>query len=138
MKRLIHVATLAMVFATALAVPAMADEPLTLTDSMIGPGVNPCDGSVHEVTLNVEVSIHQHQHSGLFHVGYSGTTDSGFTLIGGQENATRTNNVVRGTFLFQWRHPDGSKFVEHGRFVVNMNRGEMLVDQLSSSCIGST
>jgi hypothetical protein len=69
--------------------------------------------------------------------GHGRQTDH-FTLIAAQENAMRNDNVVRGTFNFQWRHADGSKFVEQGKFVINFQKDEMMVDVLGSRCIGSS
>jgi hypothetical protein len=137
MRRLIYAVTLAMVFVGVVAVPAMADNPTTIPAALVWEDVNPCSGLPHEVTLDAVVSMHDHRNNGLFHVNYSGTTSSGFTLIAGQENAMSNDNVVRGTFSFQWRHADGSKFVEQGKFVINFQKNEMLVDALGSRCIGS-
>jgi hypothetical protein len=137
MRRLTYAVTLAMAFVAVSAVPAMADKPTTFTPPpLVDEDVNPCSGLIHEITLAPVVSVHDHQNNGGFHVSYTGTTDSGFTLIAGAENATRNNNVVRGTFNFQWRHPDGSKFVEHGRFIY-FQKDDMEVEVLSSRCIGS-
>ena len=137
MRRLIFAVTLAMVFVGVVAVPAMADKPTTIPNLLVWEDVNPCSGLPHEVTLDAVVSMHDHRNNGLFHVSYTGTTSSGFTLIAGQENAMRNDNVVRGTFNFQWRHADGSKFVEQGKFLINFQKNEMLVDVLGSRCIGS-
>jgi hypothetical protein len=137
-RRLIYAVTLAMVFVGISALPAMADKPTIFTPRpQVLESMNPCSGLDHEVTVNPVVSMHDHQYNGLFHVSYTGTTSSGFTLIAGQENAMRNDNVVRGTFNFQWRHVDGSKFVEQGKFVINFQKNEMLVDVLGSRCIGS-
>lgn len=138
MRRLIYAVTLVMAFVGILALPAMADEPAAFTpDALVWEAVNPCSGLPHEVTLNPVVSMHSHQSNGLFHVSYEGTTSSGFTLIAGTENAMRNDNVVRGTFSLQWRHPDGSEFMEQGRFVINFQKNEMLVDALGARCLGS-
>jgi hypothetical protein len=137
MRRLTYVVTLVMAFVGLLALPAMADKPTTFSpDPLVLEDVNPCSESQHELTLNPVVSIHSHQSNEVVHVSYEGTTSSGFTLIAGQENAMMNGNVVRGTFSFQWRHPDGSKFIEQGRFVINFQKNEMLLDALSSRCLG--
>lgn len=138
-RRLICAVTLATAFVAIVALPAMADKPTTFKPGpMVSESVNPCSGLDHEVTVNPVVSMHDHRHNGLFHVSYLGTTSSGFTLIAAQENAMRNDNVVRGTFNFQWRHADGSKFVEQGKFVINFQKDEMMVDVLGSRCIGSS
>ena len=138
MRRLICAVTLAMAFVGVVALPAMADEPSTFTsEPLVWETVNPCSGLDDEVTVNPVVSMHDHQNNRLFHVSYTGTTSSGYTLVAGQENAMRNDNVVRGTFNFQWRHPDGSKFVEQGKFVVNFQKNELIVDVLGARCIGN-
>jgi hypothetical protein len=139
MRRLTLAVTLAMAFVAASAVPAMADQPTTIIpeDPLVWEDTNPCSGMTHEVILNPVVSIHEHRNNGLFHVSYTGSTSSGYTLVAGTENAMRNTNVVRGTFNFQWQHPDGSKISEHGQFVINFQKDEMLVDVLSSRCNGS-
>jgi len=139
MRRLIYVVTLAMVFVGVVAVPAMADKPTTITpEPLVRERLNPCSGLEHEVTVNPVVSMHDHNNNELFHVSYyAGTTSSGYTLVAGTENAMKNNNVVRGTFNFHWRHADGSKFVEQGKFVINFQKNEMLVDVLGSRCLGN-
>ena len=137
MKRLLTTVAAAMALAAAPAVPAHADQPTTVNPPpMVWDALNPCTELMHEVTLNPVVSFHQHRNNGLFRVGYTGSTDSGYTLTAGVEQAQKNNNVVRGTFTFQWRHEDGSQIREQGKFVVNFITDEMLVDVLSSECLG--
>ncbi len=128
---------LAMVFATLFAAPALADKPFTFADSVTFVDVNPCSGVEDEITINVEVSIHEHRNNFVVHVGRSGSTVSGYTMIAGAESFVANKGVERGTFVDQWRHPDGSKFMVHGNFLFNANQGEVLVDNFSLTCIGN-
>ena len=137
MKRLIKSVTVALVLVMLLAAPALANPPLTFTDSVTFVDVNPCTGLDHEITINFEVSIHEHRNNFVVRVGRSGSTDDGYTMIGGTESFVANNGVERGTFVDQWRNPDGSKFMVHGRFVFNINQLEFQVDGFSLTCIGN-
>jgi hypothetical protein len=137
MRRLFQAVALATVIATVFAAPALADKPVTFEDSDTFIDVNPCDGSEHEITIDLVVSIHEHQNSFVVHLKRSGTTDSGFTMIAGTESFVANNSVERGTFQDQWQHPDGSKFRASASFVFNANTGELLVDRFALVCLGS-
>jgi hypothetical protein len=138
MRRTFYAVVVGAMFMTLTAAPpVLADEPVTFTDSVTFTDVNPCTGVDHEVTIDVVVSIHEHQHNFVVHVDRSGTTDSGFTMIAGTESFVANANVERGAFTDQWRHPDGSKFVAQGQFVFNLNQSELLVDNSSLRCLGN-
>ena len=138
MRRLIKAMTVALVLVMLVAAPALADPPSTFTDSPPPfVDVNPCTGLDHDITLNFEVSIHEHQNNFVVHVGRTGSTDDGYTMIGGTESFVANSGVERGTFVDQWRHPDGSKFMVHGSFVFNVNQLELQVDRFSLTCIGN-
>ena len=137
MRRLIEAVTVALVFVMLASAPALADRPFTFTDSVTFVDVNPCTGLDDEITINVEVSIHEHRNNFVVYVGRTGSTASGYTMISGTESFVANNGVERGAFVDQWRHPDGSKFMVHGRFVFNVNQLEVLVDGFSLTCIGN-
>ncbi|MCZ6519596.1 MAG: hypothetical protein O6853_07355, partial [Actinobacteria bacterium] len=108
MKRLIKAVTVALMLVMLLAAPALADRPFTFTDSDTFVDVNPCTGLDDEITINVEVTIHEHRNNFVVYVGRSGSTASGYTMIGGTESFVANSGVERGTFVDQWRNPDGS------------------------------
>ena len=138
MKRSIRALTLALAFSMLSAAPALADVPFTFTEFGDPFGsVNPCTGLEHDVTINVEVAIHEHQNNFVVHVGRSGSTSDGYTMIAGTESFVANGNVERGAFVDQWRHPDGSKFRVNGSFLFNINQMELLVDNFSLTCIGN-
>lgn len=140
MRKLLAVVTTALLVA-ALAGPALADKPVTFTDSVTFPDDNPCtegfDPNEHEVTINFVVSVHEHRNTFVLHSRRSGSTSSGFTMINGTESFVVNQNVERGAFMDQWRHPDGSKFVAQGHFLFNLNTGELVVERVSFRCLGN-
>ena len=136
MRRLLVAMVSAALFVTALAGPALANQPITFQDSVTFPDVNPCSGEDMEVTLNFDVSIHEHSNNFVVLVHTTGTTDSGFTMIKGIESFGANSNVERAAFQDQWRHPDGSKFRASGSFVFNINKEELLVDRFDLVCVG--
>ena len=58
-------------------------------------------------------------------------------MIAGTDSFVANANVERGTLTDQWRHPDGSKFVAQGQFVLNLNQGEVLVNHGSLRCLSN-
>ena len=58
-------------------------------------------------------------------------------MVAGAENFVDNGNRLKDTFVDQWRHADGSKFTVHGGVVVDLDSGELVVDQLSLRCIGA-
>jgi hypothetical protein len=138
MRRTFYAVVVGAMFMTLTAAPpALADEPVTFTDSVTFTDVNPCTGVDHEVTIDFVVSIHEHQNNSVVHLDRSGTTDSGFTMIAGTSSFVANANVERGALTDQWRHPDGSKFVAQGQFVFNLNQSELLVDNSSLRCLSN-
>lgn len=138
MRRLIKSVTVALVLVMLLAAPALANPPFTFTDSVTFVDENPCTGLDDEITINVEVTIHEHRNNFVVYVGRSGSTASGYTMIGGTDSFVANSGVERGAFVDQWRHPDGSKFMVHGSFVFNINQLEFQVDRFSLTCIGNS
>lgn len=137
LRRLLVVAVAGALLSTVLAGSALADQPITVTDSETFTDVNPCTGLNHEITIDVAVSIHQHQNNEVVHGTHTGSTDTGFTMIQGTDSFVANNNVARSTFTDQWRHPDGSKFVAQGQFVFNINKLELLIDNFTLRCLGN-
>ena len=136
MRRLLVAMVSAALFVTALAAPALANKPITFQASDTFPDVNPCSGEEMQVTINFDVSIHEHSNNLVVLIHRTGTTDSGFTMKKGIESFIANSNVERGVFQDQWRHPDGSKFRASGSFVFNINKGELLVDRFDLVCLG--
>ena len=138
MRRTFYAVVVGAMFMTLTAAPpVLADRPVTFTDSDTFTDVNPCTGVDHELTIESVVSIHEHQNNFVVHLDRSGTTDSGFTMIAGTSSFVASANVERATLTDQWRHPDGSKFVAQGQFVLNLSQGEVLVDNGSLRCLGN-
>ena len=138
MRRTFYAVVVGTMFMTLTAAPpVLADKPVTFTDSVTFTDVNPCTGVDHELTIEFVVSIHEHQNNFVVHLDRSGTTDSGFTMIAGTDSFVANANVEREALTDQWRHPDGSKFVAQGQFVLNLNQGEVLVNHGSLRCLSN-
>ena len=128
------IVAIAMLFAAA---PAVADAPISITDSSTFVDVNPCTEEPHEVTINFDVSLHLHGDREVVSIARSGSTDDGYTMIAGAESFVFNGNVARGAFVDQWRNDDGSKFMVHGNFLFHIKKDELLVDRFRLTCIGN-
>lgn len=137
MRRLLMMLAALAMLMTITAAPALADRPFTFTDSVTFIDVNPCTGHDDEITINVEVAIHEHRNNFVVHVDRSGHTLAGYDMIAGTESFVATHGIERGTFVDQWRHPDGSKFKVHGSFAYNLNQDELKFDNFRLECIGN-
>lgn len=128
-------------FMAVLGGQALAAKPVTFTESVTFPDDNPCtpvvDPEEHLVTLNLEVTVHENRNNFVVHVKRAGSTDSGYTMIAGTESFVANGNVERGSFVDQWRHPDGSKFRVSGHFTFDINQGELRTEGGSFTCIGN-
>jgi hypothetical protein len=122
---------------TLMAAPALADRPFHFSDARTFFDIDPCSGEEDEITLNFDFSIHEHRNNFVAHVDRSGSTALGYEMIAGTETFVGNKGGERGSFVDQWRHPDGSTFMVHGSFAFNANQGEVLVDRFSITCIGN-
>lgn len=137
MKKTMAALFAATMLMTLMAAPALADPPIRFTDSNTFTDFDPCSGLEDEITINFDVSIHEHRNNFVVHVGRSGHTALGYEMIAGVEAFVGNKGGERGSFVDQWRHPDGSKFMVHGSFAYNANQDEVLVDRFSITCIGN-
>ena len=129
------IVAIAMLFMAAA--PAAADAPIEIQDSFTFQDVNPCTGELHEITIHVDVSLHLHADREVVSIARSGSTDDGYTMIAGTESFVFNGNVARAAFTDQWRGDDGSKFKAQGKFVYNLRKDALLVDEFSLTCIGN-
>lgn len=67
-------------------------------------------------------------------VDRTGTTSDGYVLDGGQEEFHADGNGVAAQLNDEWHRSDGSSFLASGRFVVDGDTGEVLVDEFSLTC----
>jgi len=133
--RLTSAITCTVLFVVILALPAAADRPVESTDSVTFPDINPCSGQVHEVTINFDFRMHQHQDRVVVRIGRTGSTDSGHGMEHGVLNAQNNGNVVTQSFSDVWTRDDGSKFKAKGTFVLNLSSNDVRVDRFSLRCI---
>jgi hypothetical protein len=134
-KRLSLALTSAVLFTALVAMPAAADPPVESTDSVMFPDVNPCSGLIHQVTIDFEIRLHQHQNRVVVHIGRTGSTDSGYRMDHGVLNAQNNGNVAKQTFSDIWSRDDGSKFKAQGTFVLDLSNNAARVDRFSIRCI---
>lgn len=120
---------------TISAAPALADDPFTYTESETFEDVNPCTGLVHEVTLQFDVNIHQHQNNFVGYAERSGTTSSGYTMHG-RDSFVANHSVERLAQTDVWRHPDGSMFIVQVHYTFDLSSGEVITGGGSFRCIG--
>jgi hypothetical protein len=136
-RKLVVMLAVALLLAVAVAAPAMADKPVTFSDSDTFTDVNPCTGLEHEITINLEGSIHEHQNNMVVKAQRSGSADDGSTMIAGTDTFVVNKGGERGTFFDQWRNPAGYKYMVHGNYLFNANKGEVLVLSVTLTCIGN-
>lgn len=134
-KKLLAVAGCMLMVSMGLTTQAGADAPIRFQDSVTFTDINPCTGLEHEITINFDVSIHEHQNNFVLHLGRSGTTDDGYSMHGA-ESQTGTSGGFRAHFVDIWKSSDGSKFRVLGNFVANDNQEEIKVDSFSFKCLG--
>jgi len=124
-----------------LAGPASADEPVTFTDSVTFPDDNPCtpvfDLFEHLVTIDLVITVHEHENNIVAYSERSGTTTSGFTMINGRDSFVDTGNVLHFNLMDQWRHPDGSKFLARFTLLIDLDAGEVQVEKGELRCLGN-
>ncbi|MEA2058759.1 MAG: hypothetical protein U9O63_08560 [Actinomycetota bacterium] len=121
-----------------VAAPAAADNP-----SAFGPftfpidGVDPCTGSPHQITLEFVVFAHEgHKNNFVERLEMSGSTDSGYVLVGGHNNFVANNNVVTSGFKEVWSNPEtGAKYQATGKFKITGNGA--VVDEFALRCVGA-
>jgi hypothetical protein len=116
--------------------PALADAPTVLTDQVTFVDENPCTGLDHTITIFMTVFVHEdHNNNLVVHVERTGITDSGYTMFNGQLQFVNNSHVVVQTFKDLWRNDDGSIFEAAALLVINLNQGEIQVQQGAIRCI---
>ena len=115
--------------------PTSADAPIIVTDERTFDDVNPCTSEVDTISLFFTVYIHDHKNNFVVHVQRNGITASGYTLLNGQEQFVDNSQVITAHFKDIWLSADGSMFEAAGRFLLNVNQGDVKVDSLALRCI---
>ena len=136
-RKLIGVLAALLVISTVYIPQAGADQPAQFEVSVTFPDVNPCTGSDIDITLNLVIKEHEHRNNFVATLQRTGSTSDGFVMQSGTESYVETPNGARGSFMDQWRGPDGQKFRVRGVFVFNDNQGDLKTDQFSLLCIGN-
>lgn len=141
-RKLLVTTVAAAMSVTLLAGPALADKPITFTESITFPDDNPCTPEFnlneHLVTINAEISLHVHENNIVAYSERSGTTNpSGFTMINGRDSFVVNGNVLHFNLMDQWRHSDGSKFLARFTLLIDLDTGEVQVEKGALRCLGN-
>ena len=120
-----------------MAAPAAADRPATFgpfADGFVG--TDPCTGLEHVGTLEFTIYAHEgHSNNFLGRVETTGTTDSGYVMIGGHNVFQENDNVFVSSFDEIWRNPDsGAMYKTTSVFRITGNG--IVVDTFDLRCIG--
>ncbi|REK10348.1 MAG: hypothetical protein DWQ40_12880 [Actinobacteria bacterium] len=116
-----------------IAIPALADEPIEFTDTVVFEDLEPCSGELQTITINFFVSIHEHDEELIVRVRATGHTSAGYIMEYGRETFLETGTTAEGEFLHPWINPaTGDKFVAQGRFLEV--DGEVLIDDFRLVC----
>jgi hypothetical protein len=139
MRRLLTLLATVMVLVGLIAAPAAADEPAEIGPFTDGPfsDFNPCTGDPMEVTITFTVFVHEgHNNNFVVRLGErTGSTDSGYVLIGGHDNFRENNNGVSAGFRDVWRNPDnGDKMQATGR--LRVVGSSAVIDSFDLRCVG--
>lgn len=134
-RKLVGVLATLLMLSTVYIPQAGADQPVQFEFSLTFSDVNPCTGLDIDITLNLVIEEHMHQNNFVAKLRRTGSTSDGFIMQNGTESFVETPNGIRGSFMDQWRGPDGQKFRVRGVF--NENHGELKTDQFSLLCIGN-
>jgi hypothetical protein len=139
MRRLLTLLATVTVLMGLIAAPASADKPLVDGPIINGPftDTDPCTGNDMEITINFTVFVHV-GHNNNFVIRFadrSGSTDTGYVLLGGHDNFRENNNGVSASFKDVWRNPDsGDKMQATGR--LRIVGSSAVIDSFDLRCVG--
>lgn len=126
--------------ATVLAVlslpsPASGDQPTVVrgTDQVVAD--NPCSGATEVLTIEFVAREHTHGDRTVSHVHRSGTSSGGSMMVQGVRHLQINGQIASARIRDDWRHPDGSRFVASGRFLMDLRTDETRFDRFEVSCI---
>ena len=139
MRRLLTLLVTVVVLIGLMAAPAAADQPTVFGPFTDGPfpDTDPCTGLEMFVTINLTFYDHiGHGNNFVGRADKTGTTSSGYVMVGGHDNFQANNNVVIGSFKDVWRDPvDGTKIQATGRLRIAGN--SMVIDEFDLRCVGA-
>jgi hypothetical protein len=139
MRRLLTLLATVMVLMGLIAAPAAADKPFVDGPFTAGPftDIDPCTGDPMEVTITFTVFVHEgHNNNFVIRFGdRSGSTDTGYVLLGGHDNFREDNNGVSASFKDVWRNSEnGDKMQATGR--LREVGSSAVIDSFDLRCVG--
>jgi len=119
-----------------VAAPAAADKPTEIPYLDEFTDFDPCTGEEMDVTVEGTIFLHEHKNNLVHRLGErTGSTSSGYVLIGGHDNFRENNNGVYVSFKEVWRNPgNGDKMQTTMRFRLVGNAP--VVGSLDLRCVG--
>ena len=115
---------------------ASADQPVTFTDDVTFSDIDPCTDELVNVTLVFDIATHEHRNNFVVTAQRSGSIDTGYEFLGGQEHFVANRNGEGGTFIDMWRNPEtGAKFQVAGKFRIRGNAP--IVEEFEMRCLGA-
>lgn len=118
-------------------VPVSADPPAEFGVTERYVAVNPCTGFEHLVTLNFDIRQHQHGNKRILRANVTGSTSDGFVLKNGVYREKEVGDRFSSSVRNLWRHPDGSRFREQGRTVIDEATQGPIIDRRRAKCLGN-
>lgn len=135
MKKAIGALVASAMLVVLMAAPALADKPITISDSDTFTDVNPCSGLEHEVTIDFSITIHEHRNNLVLQLDSSVVTDDGFEGSG-HETFVDNGNIATSTLNFVLNNPEtGAKFTVKGHFTFDIRNDELRVDRFVFNCV---
>lgn len=118
-----------------MAAPAMADDPIIISDTIVFTDVNPCTGLEHEITRDFTVTIREHGNNTVVQVDNSVVTDDGYEGTG-HETTVISKNVATGTINYVVDKPDNSaRYMVKIHFTFDANKGELRTERVAFNCV---
>jgi hypothetical protein len=125
------------VFALAFAVPAAADRPTVFTFEFSFPGVDPCTGLVHTVTIAGTEFVHFHDGDVVSHAERTITTTPTGYIGHGTDTDVFNGQIFMNRFTDILANESGDRFRASFVFVLDLSTGTVRVEKgIEVTCLG--
>ena len=135
MKKAIGALVASVMLVGLMAAPAVADDPIVITDTVVFTDVNPCTGLEHEITRDFTIKVREHRNNTVLQVDNSVVTSDGYEGTG-HETTVISKNVETGTINYVVDNPDtGAKYMVKIHFTFDTNQGELRTERVAFNCV---
>jgi hypothetical protein len=125
------------VFALAFAVPAAADPPTVIPFELTFPGVDPCTGLVHTVTIAGTEFVHFHDGSVVSRAERTITTTPTGYVGHGTDTDVFNGQIFMNRFTDILTNESGDRFRASFVFVLDLSTGTVRVEKgIEVTCLG--